>query len=94
MIPGRWPGVVCLLATHADQPADWVGAGQALQHILLTCAAWGVAASLHSQPFEACRGREPIRYQPGPYPQLLLRLGTAVQVAASVRRPPGSVVVG
>jgi hypothetical protein len=92
-IPGRSPGVVCLLATYSDQPADWVGAGQALQHILLTCAAWGVAASLHSQPFEACRGREPIRHQPGPYPQLLLRLGTTVQVAASVRRPPGSVLV-
>ena len=91
-IPGRSPGVLCLLATRSDQPADWVSAGQALQHILLTCAAWGVAVALHSQPFEA-GGRDLISPQPGRCPQLLLRLGTTVQVAASVRRPLGSVLV-
>lgn len=91
-LPGRSPGVVCLLATHSDQPADWVSAGQALQYILLTSAAWGVAAALHSQPFEVGWGRNLIRSQPGLCPQLLLRLGTTVQVAVSVRRPPGSVL--
>jgi hypothetical protein len=91
-VPGRAPGVVCLLATSANQPADWVNAGQALQRILLTSAAWGVAAALHSQPFELGRGYELTRPRPGLCPQLLLRLGTTVQTAAGVRRPPGSVL--
>jgi hypothetical protein len=93
MPPGRSAGVVCLLATRHDRPADWVSAGQALQSILLTCAAWGVAAALHSQPFEVGWGRELIRSRPGLCPQLLLRLGTTVQTATGVRRPPGSVIV-
>ena len=77
MVPGRSAGVVCLLATSADQPADWVSAGQALQRILLNSAAWGVAAALHSQPFELGWGRgliaPPARGRL--CPQLLLRLG-------------------
>ena len=28
----------------------------------------------------------------GAYPQLLLRLGTAIQTAVSIRRPPGAVL--
>jgi hypothetical protein len=90
--PGRFAGVVCLLATSADQPADWVSAGQALQRIMLTSAAWGVAAALHSQPFELGWGRELMRSRPGHRPQLLLRLGTTVQTASGVRRPPDSVL--
>jgi len=90
----RSAGVVCLLATAGDRPADWVNAGQALQRALLTCAACGVAAALHSQPIERARLREFIRTQlcGGSYPQLVLRLGTTVQTAASVRRPPASVL--
>jgi hypothetical protein len=91
-IPGRSAGVVCLLATTADEPADWVSAGQALQSVLLTSAAWGVAAALHSQPFEVGWGRDLIRSRPGLCPQLLLRLGTTIQAGPGVRRPPGSVL--
>jgi hypothetical protein len=91
-VPGRSAGVVCLLASRADQPADWVNAGQALQRILLTSAAWGVAAALHSQPFEVSWGRELIGSRPGLCPQLLLRLGVTVQTAAGVRRQPASVL--
>jgi hypothetical protein len=87
-------GVVCLLTTAADRPADWVNAGQALQRVLLTCAACGVAAALHSQPLELPWLREYICSQwcDGTYPQLLFRLGTVVQTAVSVRRPPASVL--
>jgi len=92
VVPGRSAGVVCLLATSADRPADWVNAGQALQRILLTGAAWGVAAALHSQPFELGRERGLRRSRPGLCPQMLLRLGTTIQTAAGVRRPPGSVL--
>jgi hypothetical protein len=67
---------------------------QALQRILLTSAAWGVAVALHSQPVELGWARELIRsplHDPA-CPQLLLRLGTVIQTTASVRRPPASVV--
>lgn len=90
--PGRSPGAVCLLATRSDEPADWVNAGRALQSILLTSAACGVAAALHSQPFELGWGHKLTRSRPGPYPQLLLRLGTVIQAASGVRRPPATVV--
>ena len=90
----RSAGVVCLLTTAADRPADWVNAGQALQRVLLTSAAYGVAAALHSQPLELGSMREFIRAQlgGGSYPQLLLRLGTVAQTARSVRRPAASVL--
>jgi len=90
----RSAGVVCLLTTAGDRPVDWVNAGQALQRILLTAATCGVAAALHSQPLERARLREFIRAQlaDGSYPQLVLRLGTAIQTAVSVRRPPASVL--
>ncbi len=85
----RFTGTVCLLTTPADDPAAWVNAGQALQRILLTCAASGVAAALHSQPVEVSWLREAIRAHlgDGSYPQLVLRLGTVLQEAISIRRP-------
>jgi nitroreductase len=90
----RSAGVVCLLTTAGDRPADWVNAGQALQRVLLTSSACGVAAALHTQPLELGWLREFIRTQlgGGSYPQLLLRLGTVIQTAASVRRAPASVL--
>lgn len=90
----RVTGVVCLLTTPADSPADWVNSGQALQRILLTSTACGVSAALHSQPIEVSWQREAIRGQlgDGSYPQLVLRLGTVIEDAISVRRPAGSVL--
>jgi hypothetical protein len=93
-VPSRSAGVVCLLTTVADRPVDWVNAGQALQRLLLTCATSGVAAALHSQPLELPWLREYIgtHWSNRTYPQLLLRLGTVIQAAVSVRRPPTSVL--
>jgi hypothetical protein len=90
----RSAGVVCLLTTNDDRPLDWVNAGQALQRVLLTSASCGVAAALDSQPIERARLREFIRIQlcDGSYPQLVLRLGTVIQTAVSVRRPPARVL--
>jgi hypothetical protein len=90
----RSAGLVCLLTTPGDRPVDWVNAGQALQRALLTSATCGVAAALHSQPLERARLREFIRTElsDGGYPQLVLRLGTAIQTAVSVRRSPASVL--
>ena len=91
----RWPGAVCLLTTPGDSPANWVNAGQALQRILLTSAASGVAAALHSQPLELTWLRELVhsRVGDGSYPQLLIRLGTVIQTSSSVRRPLQAVLL-
>jgi len=92
--PTRVTGVVCLLTTNQDGPAAWVHAGQALQRILLTATTCGVAVALHSQPVEVSWLREAIRSQlgDGSYPQLVLRLGTAIQDATSIRRPAANVL--
>ena len=68
-----WPrsaGVVALLTKAGDRLVDWVNAGQGLQRILLTAAAFGVAAALHTQPLESGRLRESIRTRlsDGAYP--------------------------
>jgi hypothetical protein len=90
----RSAGVVCLLTTGADDPEDWVRAGQALQRVLLTCATCGVAAALHSQPLELGWLRELVRGQVSDdgFPQLILRLGMVIQTAVSVRRLPADVL--
>jgi hypothetical protein len=90
--PGQSAGTVCILATSSDGPADWIGAGQALQRILLTSAARGVAAALHTQPFQLGWGRGLVGLPPGLYPHVILRLGATTQAAVGVRRPPGSVL--
>ena len=94
----RSSGVVCLLATSANEPADWVAAGQALQRVLLRAAACGVAAALHSQPLELPQLRDFIRVQLAAraHPQLIIRLGVTRQSgagAASIRRPVGDVLL-
>lgn len=90
----RSAGVIALLTTARDLPVDWVNAGQALQRILLTASISGVAAALHTQPLELGWLREfiRVRFSDGAYPQVVLRLGAAVQAAASVRRPPEDVL--
>jgi hypothetical protein len=90
----RSAGVVCLLTTADDRPVDWVNAGQALQRVLLISSTCGVAAALHSQPLELSwlRGVIRTRLSDGTYPQLVLRLGTVIQTAASVRRPLDNVL--
>jgi nitroreductase len=94
----RSPGVVCLLATSANEPADWVAAGQALHRVLLRAAACGVAAALHSQPLELPQLRDFIRVQLAAraHPQMIIRLGVTGQAGAgtgSIRRPVGEVLL-
>jgi hypothetical protein len=85
----RSAGVVGLLTTSADQPSDWVHAGQALQRVLLTASSCHVAAALHSQPLEIPLLREFIRVHLAgrAYPQMVLRLGATSEKSVSVRRP-------
>ena len=90
----RATGVAAVLTTAQDRPADWVNAGQALQRILLTASTSGVAAAMHTQPLEFGWLRESIQtgLSDGAYPQMVLRFGTVIQAAASVRRPPDDVL--
>src|SRR5690349_19903050 len=92
----RSPGTVCLLATSANEPADWVAAGQALQRVLLRATACGVATALHSQPLEVPQLRDFIRVQLAAraHPQLIIRLGVTSQAGpGSIRRPIGDVLL-
>jgi nitroreductase len=41
-----------VLSTEGDRPLDWLRAGQALQHALLTATRYGVSASFLTQPLE------------------------------------------
>jgi nitroreductase len=91
----RFPGVVCLLATSANEPADWVVAGQALQRVLLRAASCGMAAALHSQPLEVPQLRDFIRVELAAraHPQMIIRLGVTAQATTSIRRPLADVLL-
>ena len=92
--PVRSAGVVAVLTTALDRPEDWIGAGQAMQRVLLLATNCGLAAALHSQPLEIPQLREFISAQScdGEHPQMVLRLGATCRAALSVRRPVSDVL--
>ncbi|SPL98813.1 Dinucleotide-utilizing enzymes involved in molybdopterin and thiamine biosynthesis family 2 [[Actinomadura] parvosata subsp. kistnae] len=81
------------LFTMGDGPLDWLRAGQALQRVLLTATAHGVAASLFSQPLDL---RPPPHRgdHAGPlgHVQMLVRFGYGPPVPRVPRRPVFEVV--
>lgn len=88
-------GVVLLLVTPDDTPADWLRAGQALQRVLLRATEHDLAAAYHTQALQVPDLREFIRTQfcGDAHPQLLLRLGVPVGTSLrSVRRPVDDVL--
>jgi DNA-binding GntR family transcriptional regulator len=88
------PSATAVLVTAADEPADWLRAGQALHRLLLHAASRWVFASLHSQLLELPALRVQIRTRlalPGA-PQMLLQLGRAHTTAATPRRPPAEIL--
>jgi nitroreductase len=76
------------LFTRGDGPLDWLRAGQALQRVLLTATARGVAASLFSQPLDL-RPAQHSGDRAGPlgHVQMLIRLGYGPPVPRVPRRP-------
>ena len=80
---------LAVLSTRSSTPADWPRAGQALQRVLLTAAARGVASTPLTQPLEtadAWLARDP---RSGiEEPQMILRLGYGQPVPACLA-PPG-----
>ncbi|MEV3985985.1 hypothetical protein [Nonomuraea sp. NPDC049758] len=81
------PQLVALF-TQGDGPHDWLRAGQALQRVLLTATAHGVAASMFSQPLDL-RPPQHRGDRPGPFGhvQMLIRLGYGPPVPRVPRRP-------
>jgi hypothetical protein len=85
--------VIAVLTTEHDRRADWLRAGQALQHVWLIATAHGVRASLLHQALEwpdLRRSLTPVPGRPG-HAQLLIRLGYGPDGAASPRRAPSTV---
>ena len=78
-----------LLSTRDDSPREWLGAGRAMQRLLLRAAARGLAVAFLSQPIEVPDVRRRLRREVGEpgFPQLLLRVGYGPQPRATPRRP-------
>ncbi|HEX5495225.1 MAG TPA: hypothetical protein VFX70_11695 [Mycobacteriales bacterium] len=79
-----------VLGTGADEPVDWLRAGQALQRLLLTATGDGLVATFFSQVVEmpvARRRTARILDAPG-HPQAVLRVGYAAASAATTPRRP------
>ena len=69
--------LVAVLGSPGDTAADQVAAGQALQRVLLTATAAGLAASMYSQPIELPSAREQLRLALNRFgvPQMVIRIG-------------------
>ena len=83
-----------LLGTLDDDPAAWLSAGEALEHVLLEITKRGYAASPITQAMEMWRTRAALRSELSltSYPHLVLRVGRAPTSAASRRRRLGEVM--
>jgi hypothetical protein len=79
-----------------DEPAAWLRAGEALEHVLLEITRWGYAASLLTQVIEIPSTRSRLRNELGldMNPHVLLRVGRAPKTPASPRRRLEDVVSG
>ncbi|MFE0727279.1 Acg family FMN-binding oxidoreductase [Streptomyces antibioticus] len=82
--------VVAVLITEHDRRADWLRAGQALQHVWLLATAHGLRASLLHQGLEWPDLRRSLSPTPGrtSHVQMLIRLGYGPEGTASPRRDP------
>ncbi|MEV5610658.1 nitroreductase family protein [Streptomyces sp. NPDC052225] len=85
---------LALLGTKEDGPGDWIGAGQAMQRVLLTATTKGLATSLTSQALEwqdlRTLTRDPLTAMG--HVQMVLRLGYGPQGPATPRRPVGDIL--
>lgn len=82
------PLLLCL-ATAAEDPPDWLFAGQALERVLLLARLEGFDASYLNQPIEIAELRSQLGklLQIGDIPQLLIRLGKGGAPESTPRRP-------
>jgi nitroreductase len=83
-----------VLYSRGDEPADWLRAGQALQHVLLTATARGVATSLMMQATEVPPLRAELAAKGEPHwAQAVIRLGYGRPAPRTPRRPLSEVLL-
>lgn len=86
--------LIAVLSTAADRRADWLRAGQALEHVLLVATTHQLRASLMHQALEWPDLRWALRStDSGPvHVQMLIRFGYGPEGPASPRRPAAEVL--
>ncbi|GAB2953251.1 hypothetical protein ACFMQL_37510 [Nonomuraea fastidiosa] len=79
---------LAVLTAAADEPVDWLQAGQALQRMLLVAAGHRISVSYLNQPLDLrdMRGRRNPRHRSG-HPQMIMRLGYGGIAPRAHRRP-------
>lgn len=87
--------LVAVLGAAGDSAGDQIGAGQALQRVLLTLTDAGLACSMISQPIEVPAAREQLRRSLGRFgvPQMGLRIGYGQAGRPTPRRDVTDVIV-
>jgi nitroreductase len=87
--------VLAVLGTAGDAVSDWLRAGRALSHVLLTLTCAGASAAYLNQPIEVAALRPRLREALAldGCPQLLMRLGYAPAGRPAVRRPLADVLL-
>jgi hypothetical protein len=88
--------LIAVLTSHLSGTMAEVQVGQALQRVLLTATADGLAASFLSHVVEVAGTREELRRLIGGTrpPQAVLRIGYGWPVVATPRREPGDLLEG
>ncbi len=79
---------LAVLTTEGDEPADWLRAGQALEHVLLTATRYNLSASFLYQVIELddMRQAEPRCWPWQEHVQMVLRLGYGTSPVPTARR--------
>lgn len=87
--------LLAALCTAGDEPADWLTAGEALQHVLLRATAGGLATAFLNQPVEIRPLREELGelLQATGVAQLVLRFGYGTASGQVGRRPLSAVLL-
>jgi hypothetical protein len=86
-----------VLFTDADEPRDWLTAGEALSAVLLTATADGLATSMMSDLVEVDSARQTLRAMLADlgYPMIVIRIGypqTDTPPATAPRRPAETLI--
>lgn len=80
--------LLLVLGTWHEEPAEWLAAGQALEHVLLAACAAGLDASFLNQPVEVSNFRHRLRELAGRsgFAQIVLRMGYGTPAPPTPRR--------
>jgi nitroreductase len=91
--PDERPALL-IIGTDCDGPAQWLEAGRALSHLLLTATGLGLRASMLGQVIDLPGARSQLRHlmRLVGEPQMVLRLGYGPPAAATPRRPLSEVI--